>query len=104
MDLDPGMAVRAAPAAARRVERLEPMAQTKAERLQRALCRTFGRNVLRLRQRLDLSQQQLGDMANLSPNYVGQAERGVANVTLDVVARLAACLGTTPSELLSDNR
>jgi ribosome-binding protein aMBF1 (putative translation factor) len=100
LDLGTGMAA----AAARRIERREPMPAAKAERLQRSLIRTFGRNVLRLRSEQSLSQQQLGDMANLSANYLGQAERGVANVTLDVVARLAACLGTTPADLLTDHR
>jgi Helix-turn-helix len=32
-----------------------------------------------VRRQQDLSQQQLGDMADVSPNYLGQAERGVAN-------------------------
>ena len=42
-------------------------------------------------------------MADLSPHAFGPAERGIANVTFDVVARVAARLGTTPAELLTDN-
>ena len=42
-------------------------------------------------------------MADLGPHAFGPAERGVANVTFDVVARLAACLVTIPAELLTDN-
>jgi ribosome-binding protein aMBF1 (putative translation factor) len=64
---------------ARRIERREPMPAARAERLQRALIRTFGRNVRKFRRQQNLSQQQLGDMADLGPNYLGQAEHGVAN-------------------------
>jgi transcriptional regulator with XRE-family HTH domain len=88
--------------AARRVERKRPMPKVQAERVQRALRLLVGQNILAARQAADLSQQQLGDLADLSPNYLGQAERGVANVTLDVLARLAACLGTRPADLLTE--
>jgi hypothetical protein len=99
MDMDRGMA------AARRIERREPMLAAKADRLQRLLIRTFGRSMIKLCRRQKLSQQQqLGDMADLSPNDLGQAERGVADVTFDVVARIAACLVTISAELLTDNQ
>jgi transcriptional regulator with XRE-family HTH domain len=88
--------------AARRVERKNPMPKTQAERFERALRRLVGQNILAARQAADLSQQQLGDLADLSPNYLGQAERGSANVTLDVLARLAACLGCRPADLLTE--
>ena len=98
MDMGRGMA------AARRIERREAMPAAKADRLQRLLIRTFGRSVIKLCRRQKLSQQQqLGDMADLSPHAFGPAERVVANVTFDVVARLAACLATIPAELLTDN-
>ena len=97
MDMDRGMA------AARRIKRREPMPATKADRLQHLLIRTFGRSVIKLRRQQKLSQQlQLGDMADLGPHAFGPAERGVANVTFDVVARVAAYLGTIPVELLTD--
>ena len=41
-------------------------------------------------------------MADLGPHAFGPAERGVANVTFDVVARVAAYLGTIAVELLTD--
>jgi hypothetical protein len=98
MDMDRGMA------AARRIERREPMPAAKADQLQRLLIRTFERSVIKLRRQQKRSQQQqLGDMADLSPHAFGPAERGVANVTFDVVARLAARLVTIPAELLTDN-
>jgi hypothetical protein len=97
MDMDRGIA------AARRIERREAMPAAKADRLQRLLIRTFGRSVIKLCRRQKLSQQQqFGDMADLGPHAFGPAERGVANVTFDVVARVAAYLGTIPVELLTD--
>ena len=90
MDMGRGMA------AARRIERREAMPAAKAGRLQRLLIRTFWRSVIKLcRQKLS-QQLQLGDMADLGPHAFGPAERGIANVTFDVVARVAARLGTTP--------
>jgi len=79
------------------------MPATKADRLQHLLIRTFGRSVTKLRRQQKLSQQQqLGDMADLSPHAFGPAERGVAKVTFDVVARVSAYLGTIAVELLTD--
>ena len=70
-------------AAAKRIERREAMpAAAKADLLQRLLICTFGRNVMLRRQQKLSQQQQLGDMADLSPNDFGPAERGVANVTI----------------------
>ena len=98
MDMDRGMA------AARRIERRELMPAAKADRLRRLLICAFGPSVMKLRLQQKLSlQQQFGDMADLSPHAFGPAERGIANVTFDVVARVAARLGTTAAELLTDN-
>jgi hypothetical protein len=98
MDMGRGMA------ATRRTASREPMPAGKADRLQRLLVRTFGRSVMKHRRQQKLSrQQQLGDMADLSTHAFGPAERGVANVTLDVEARLAARPGTIAAELLTDN-
>jgi hypothetical protein len=99
MDMDRGMA------AARRIERREPMLAAKADRVQRSLIRTFGRSVIKHGRRQKLSQQQqFGDMADLSPHAFGPADRGIANVTFDVVARVAARLVTILAELLTDNQ
>ena len=87
-------------AATRRIERCAG----KADRLRRSLIHTFGQSVMKRRRQQKLSQQQqLGDLADLSPHTFGPAECEVADVTLDVVARLAACSGTIPAELSTDN-
>jgi transcriptional regulator with XRE-family HTH domain len=91
-------------AATRRIESREAMPAGKADRLRRLLICAFGPSVMKLRLQQKLSQrQELGDMADLGPYTFGPAECGVANVTLDVLARLAACPGTIAAELLTDN-
>ena len=57
-------------------------------------------NVRRLRKAAKLSQEALGHEAGLDRTYISQVERRQRNVTIEVLARLAAALGTTPDQLL----
>lgn len=58
-----------------------------------------GRNVRRLRQQKNLTQEQLAFEARLDLTYVGGIERGRRNPSLLVMARLAAVLDVSPSDL-----
>jgi transcriptional regulator with XRE-family HTH domain len=60
----------------------------------------FGAQVRARRRALKLSQEALGDRADLHRTYVSQLERGLRNVALCNIVRLAQALETTPSELL----
>lgn len=63
----------------------------------------IGRQVLRLRRELGISQESLARRACLSRNYISLIERGVAdNVSLNVVAQLARALGVPPADLLGE--
>lgn len=62
-----------------------------------------GRNVRRLREALELSQEELGFRAGIDRTYVSGVERGVRNPTVTVLAKLAAALGSEPERLLSRN-
>lgn len=57
-------------------------------------------NVRRARATAGLSQEALAHQSGLDRTYVSQVERGKRNVTISVLARLAAALGTTPDRLL----
>lgn len=57
-------------------------------------------NVRRARKQRKLSQEQLGHEAGVDRSYVSQVERRRRNVTITVLARLAAALGTSPDRLL----
>lgn len=59
-----------------------------------------GRNVRRYRHERGLTQEQLAFEAKLDLTYVGGIERGRRNPSVMVLARLAAALGVSPSELL----
>ncbi len=66
------------------------------------LQRAFGLAVRRARERLDVSQDMLAELADLHRTYVGSVERGERNVSLINIAALATALRTTPSKLMAD--
>jgi transcriptional regulator with XRE-family HTH domain len=46
------------------------------------------------------SQEQLGEMAEISRNYVSQIERGEAeSISIKIINKLAIALGVSPSDL-----
>ena len=60
----------------------------------------LGRQVLAKRKEKGWSQEQLGDMAEISRNYVSQIERGEAeSVSIKIINKLAIALGVSPSDL-----
>lgn len=71
------------------------MATTPEDRL-----RAFGDRVRELRKAKGLSQEELGERAELHRNFVGMLERGERNPTLVTLFRLADGLGVPPGELL----
>ena len=60
----------------------------------------FGARVRALREECGLSQQSLADAVDMSARYLGSIERGQANVTLDVIVRLADGMDVEPGSLL----
>lgn len=63
--------------------------------------RAFGGRVRDLRKAKGLSQEELGERADLHRNYVGMLERGERNPTLLNVYRIADGLEVEAAELLS---
>ena len=61
---------------------------------------TFPPNLLRVRRRAGLSQEQLAFRAGVTRNYVGGLERGEKSPTLRTVDKLAEALGVSPDELV----
>lgn len=59
----------------------------------------FGRRVRSFRQLRDLTQEQLSEKAGLSPEYLGEIERGKASPSFEVITHLAQALGVEPSDL-----
>lgn len=71
--------------------------------LNRALA-TFGLNVRKRREELELTQLEAAEKADLDPTYVSGIERGVRNASLTIIARIAKGLKTTVSELCTGVR
>jgi transcriptional regulator with XRE-family HTH domain len=59
-----------------------------------------GRNIAAERRRLGLTQEELGHRADVHPVEVGRAERGVRDMRLSTVAKLADGLGVPAMKLL----
>ena len=62
----------------------------------------LGRVVLRRRERLGLSQEKFAYGAGIDRRYMSDIERGVTNVSLEMVERLATGLDITASRLIAD--
>lgn len=60
-----------------------------------------GRNIRRLRERAGLSQEALADKCKLNSDYVAKCERGLMNMTLESLAKIAKGLKVDPAVLLS---
>jgi transcriptional regulator with XRE-family HTH domain len=59
----------------------------------------FGRTVRSLREHAGYSQEGFADTINVHRTYMGTLERGRANPTLDMIARIAAGLRMSLAEL-----
>lgn len=59
----------------------------------------FGDNVRARREAQDLSQEQLAERADLDRTYISGVERGVRNLSLISVVRIAKALKTSAAEL-----
>ena len=67
-----------------------------------SIIRIFGKRMRVLRKRKGLSQEQLAELCDLHPTYIGQLERGEKNASLETVMSVCKGLGTAPSELFEN--
>lgn len=61
--------------------------------------RKFGAKLAYIRKSKKLSQIKLAEIVNMNFNYIGQIERGEANVTIKTMKTLANALGIELREL-----
>lgn len=61
----------------------------------------FGRIVRDLRQRLGLSQEELGERAELHRTYISMVERGIKTPTVVTLVDLARALETTMGAMMT---
>ncbi len=60
----------------------------------------LGQVIRERRQSKNLSQEALAEIADFDRTYISLLERGVRNPSFTNLCRIAAALGTTPSELI----
>jgi len=60
----------------------------------------FGKVIRNFREEVGMSQQELGDYADLDRSYISDLERGRYTPTLLTLFKLAQVLKTKPSELI----
>ena len=61
----------------------------------------FGKRVREIREKQEISQERLGELAGLHRTYVSSLERGLRNVSLVNIEKLAKALGVTMAELVT---
>jgi len=61
----------------------------------------FGGNLKARREELGLTQTELAHLAKVSPACISQLESAIHAASMDLLARLAEVLRTSPSALLS---
>lgn len=62
--------------------------------------KALGDNIRRLRQSLELSQEEFAHRANIDRSYVGQIERGERNISFSNLCKIAEALGVSVSNLV----
>jgi len=66
----------------------------------RDICLAFGRTVRKLRESLEVSQEDLADRVEIHRTYMGGIERGERNPTLVTIKKIANALGVSPKKLM----
>ena len=62
----------------------------------------FGKRLESLRIDRDLTQLELAEILDMSPNFIGMIERGERNTTIENVFNIARALGIKPSILFEE--
>jgi transcriptional regulator with XRE-family HTH domain len=60
----------------------------------------FGQKLRAIRHKAGISQERLGELANLHRTYVSGVERGERNISLENIERLARALGISMADLM----
>ena len=69
---------------------------------QQAHRKALGKAVRYYRKKAKLTQEQLGEAANLNSQYIGEVERMNKTISLDALARIATALNVRLRELVRE--
>ncbi len=62
----------------------------------------LGQTIRARREAIDMSQEKLAELADLSRNYIGEVERGETNVSIEALAAMAKGLRVGVRDLVAD--
>ena len=62
----------------------------------------FGKRLRAVREKVGISQEKLAELANLHRTYVSTVERGLRNISIVNIERLATALGVKMRDLMPD--
>jgi transcriptional regulator with XRE-family HTH domain len=62
----------------------------------------LGKAIRQYRKKAQMTQEQLGEAANLNPKYIGEVERTEKTISVDALARVAAALKVRLRDLVRD--
>lgn len=64
------------------------------------LLKNIGIEIVRLRNKKNVSQEKLAFSANIDRRYMSDIENGRRNISVEILFKIAKALGTTGSEIL----
>jgi len=63
----------------------------------------LGKSIKNLRRQNGMTQEMLGEMANICPKHLGEIERGDSNPSVTVICKIANALNSDPSDIMNIN-
>ena len=78
------------------------MQETRRRKTDPAIQLAVGQRIRELREARRWSQEELADRCGVHRTYIGSAENGARNLTIQVLTMFAKAFGLTVSELLTD--
>lgn len=64
--------------------------------------KSVGKRIQEHRKAKDLTQDKLAEMIDVSPNYLSALERGMYNISLELLIKIMNCLECTANDLFCD--
>lgn len=64
--------------------------------------KVLAQTLRRYRGEAKLTQERLGELADLNPKYIGEVERAEKNISLDALARIATALKVRLRDLVRE--
>lgn len=68
-----------------------------------SLTKLIGQRIRQLRKERNLTQEELGERADLQSQYIGGVERGERNISLETLEKIIVGLKMTPVQFFSFN-